>query len=404
MEYGMILVIVAIMVAIYGYSTSSKGKVVSAILAFFFFGIPAGFIVTGLLMGAPLIWVGAAVLAAFCIYTTRKENKKKENKKKNRTGISSDTETAVAKTSSVAQDNRAPKHNKADTVTVEKTTAPEEDGLQEHPAGKKAESPVKESDYVPEVGIPTESKEEPKLYDDEGALNPAMEKLEGMSYSLPVAKRETEGFSTDTLFLIRLARKYQGEWDRTKKMFVFPVKKDWDTAMRNRNRFIEESNHKLGFKSIKVKEEEEKKKRSDAKTREQVNKNAKIQSDLIEKRASEFDSELMEVLLKTGDYFINNGTNEYDAFEKKLVTNFGEKVKPYIGAVWNIINAHPENIPFDPKLTTACFEYVGSSLLEGDTIEEIRLGFVRDYERPDLLPLIDVVYAGYNKYMGIESE
>ncbi len=321
MESGKILIIVAILVAIYGYSTSTKGKVVTAILVFFLLGIPAGFIVTGMLIGAPLAWAVAAVLAAFCIYTTRKENKKKESKKKNITGISSDTETAVAKNNSVVQDNRALEHNKADAVTVEKTTALEAEGKQEHPAEKKAESPVKESGYVPEGGIPTESKEEPKLYDDEGALNPAMEKLEGMSYTLPVAKRKTEGFSTDTLFLIRLARKYQGEWDRTKKMFVFPVKKDWDTALRNRNRFIEEANHKLGFKSIKVKEEEEKKKRSDAKTREQVNNNAKTQSDQIEKRASEFDSELMEVLLKTGDYFINNGTNEYEAFEKKLVTN-----------------------------------------------------------------------------------
>ncbi len=399
MESGMIIIIVAILVAIYGYSTSTKGKVSSALVSFFFFGIPAGFIVTGMLMGAPLAWVGAAVLVAFCIYTTRKENKKK-----NKTSISRGAETAVAKTSSVPQDNRAPKHNKTDTVTVEKTTAPEAEDKQEHSAEKKEESPVKESGYVPEVGIPTESKEEPKLYDDEGALNPAMEKYDGLNYALPVAQRNKQGFSTVDVFLLRLARKYHGQWDKTKKLFCFPIERDWETALRNRNRFIEEANHKLGFKSIKVKGEEEKKKRSDAKTREQVNKNAKTQSDQIEKRASEFDSELMEVLLKTGDYFINNGTNVYDEFEKKLVENFGEKTRPYVGAVWYIIDAYPDNIEFDPKLITASFEYVASRLLNGKSIETIRAEFVHRYERPDLLPLIDVVYAGYNKYMGIESE
>ncbi len=396
-----IIPIVAVIVGIYAYSNAKRNKMSQAIGAAVMPGLWFGALAWCLLTGQfGLIFIVLALIGVFLVYLYIAHGDKDKKEK--------GTPTKNQKGSVVLNVDEKPKAFKQERPMVKfdgiETTAPEAEDEQEHPAEKKEESPVKESGYVPEGDIPTESKEEPKLYDDEGALNPAMEKLEGMSYTLPVAKRKTEGFSTDTLFLIRLARKYQGEWDRVKKMFVFPVKKDWDTALRNRNGFIEEANHKLGFKSIKVKEEEEKKKRSDTKTREQVNKNAKTQSDQIEKRASEFESELMEVLLKTGDYFINNGTNEYDAFEKKLVTNFGEKVQPYIGAVWNIINAHPENIPFDPKLTMACFEYVGSSLLEGDTIEEIRLEFVRDYDRPDLLPLIDVVYAGYNKYMGIESE
>lgn len=76
MEAGLILLLVAFGLAVYGYRTSTKGKVLGAVVAFFMIGIPAGFLVAGMSTGAPLAWALAFALTIACICITKREQEK----------------------------------------------------------------------------------------------------------------------------------------------------------------------------------------------------------------------------------------------------------------------------------------------------------------------------------------
>lgn len=76
MEAGLILLLVAFGFAVYGYRTSTKGKILGAVVAFFMVGIPAGFLVAGMSTGAPLAWALALALTIACICITKREQEK----------------------------------------------------------------------------------------------------------------------------------------------------------------------------------------------------------------------------------------------------------------------------------------------------------------------------------------
>lgn len=83
MDAGMILLLVAAGFAVYGYRTATTGKILGAVVAFFFIGIPAGFLVAGMSAGAPVAWGLALVLTIASIYITKREHEKRL-KKENR--------------------------------------------------------------------------------------------------------------------------------------------------------------------------------------------------------------------------------------------------------------------------------------------------------------------------------
>ena len=70
---GMILLLIAAGFAIYGYRLSSKGKIWGAVVAFFMFGLPAGFLVAGMSAGAPLAWALALALLVACVCITNRK-------------------------------------------------------------------------------------------------------------------------------------------------------------------------------------------------------------------------------------------------------------------------------------------------------------------------------------------
>ena len=80
MESGMILLLIATGFAIYGYRLSGKGKIWGAVVSFFMFGLPAGFLVAGLSTGAPLAWVIALALLVACVYITKQEKDRTKNR------------------------------------------------------------------------------------------------------------------------------------------------------------------------------------------------------------------------------------------------------------------------------------------------------------------------------------
>ena len=82
MESGMILLLVAFGFAVYGYRTSTKGKILGAVVAFFMIGTPAGFLVAGMSTGIPLAWVLALTLTITFICVTKREQEKGRQREK----------------------------------------------------------------------------------------------------------------------------------------------------------------------------------------------------------------------------------------------------------------------------------------------------------------------------------
>ena len=76
----MILLLIAAGFAIYGYRLSSKGKIWGAVVAFFMFGLPAGFLVAGMSAGAPLAWALGLALLVICICITKQEKDRTKNR------------------------------------------------------------------------------------------------------------------------------------------------------------------------------------------------------------------------------------------------------------------------------------------------------------------------------------
>ena len=73
MESGVILLLIAAGFAIYGYRSSGKGKIWGAVVAFFMFGLPTGFLVAGMSTGAPLAWAVVLALLVACVCITKQE-------------------------------------------------------------------------------------------------------------------------------------------------------------------------------------------------------------------------------------------------------------------------------------------------------------------------------------------
>lgn len=82
MDADMILLFVAFGFSVYGYRTSSKGRILGAVVSFFMIGMPAGFLVAGMSTGAPLAWGLALALTIACIWITKREHEKRLRKRK----------------------------------------------------------------------------------------------------------------------------------------------------------------------------------------------------------------------------------------------------------------------------------------------------------------------------------
>ena len=78
MEAGMILLLIAFGFTVYGYITSTKGKTLGAIVAFFMIGTPAGFLVAGMSISS----LGFGAEADYSLYLYNKTGTRKRSAKR----------------------------------------------------------------------------------------------------------------------------------------------------------------------------------------------------------------------------------------------------------------------------------------------------------------------------------
>lgn len=110
-----------------------------------------------------------------------------------------------------------------------------------------------------------------------------------------------------------------------------------------------------------------------------------------------FNPALMKSLFKVGGIYLQKGVNKFAAWADNMVDVMGEKVRPFLPAVWDALKKYPDNQKFNDDVMTAVMEYVGEGVDNGKSLSAIKREFADDYG-DEYLGYVDAAFEGVKKY------
>lgn len=110
-----------------------------------------------------------------------------------------------------------------------------------------------------------------------------------------------------------------------------------------------------------------------------------------------FNPALMKSLFKIGGIYLQKGVNKFAAWADNMVDVMGEKVRPFLPAVWDSLKKYPDNQKFNDDVMTAVMEYVGEGVDNGKSLSVIKREFADDYG-DEYLGYVDAAFEGVKKY------
>lgn len=110
-----------------------------------------------------------------------------------------------------------------------------------------------------------------------------------------------------------------------------------------------------------------------------------------------FNPALMKSLFKVGGIYLQKGVNKFAAWADNMVDVMGEKVRPFLPAVWDSLKKYPDNQKFNDDVMTAVMEYVGEGVDNGKSLSTIKREFANDYG-DEYLGYVDAAFEGVKKY------
>lgn len=110
-----------------------------------------------------------------------------------------------------------------------------------------------------------------------------------------------------------------------------------------------------------------------------------------------FNPSLMKSLFKIGGIYLQKGVNKFAAWADNMVDVMGEKVRPFLPAVWDSLKKYPDNQKFNDDVMTAVMEYVGEGVDNGKSLSAIKREFADDYG-DEYLGYVDAAFEGVKKY------
>lgn len=110
-----------------------------------------------------------------------------------------------------------------------------------------------------------------------------------------------------------------------------------------------------------------------------------------------FNPALMKSLFKIGGIYLQKGVNKFAAWADNMVDVMGEKVRPFLPAVWDSLKKYPDNQKFNDDVMTAVMEYVGEGVDNGKNLSTIKREFADDYG-DEYLGYVDAAFEGVKKY------
>lgn len=110
-----------------------------------------------------------------------------------------------------------------------------------------------------------------------------------------------------------------------------------------------------------------------------------------------FNPTLMKSLFKIGGIYLQKGVNKFAAWADNMIDVMGEKVRPFLPAVWDSLKKYPDNQKFNDDVMTAVMEYVGEGVDNGKSLSAIKREFADDYG-DEYLGYVDAAFEGVKKY------
>lgn len=110
-----------------------------------------------------------------------------------------------------------------------------------------------------------------------------------------------------------------------------------------------------------------------------------------------FNPALMKSLFKIGGIYLQKGVNKFATWADNMVDVMGEKVRPFLPAVWDSLKKYPDNQKFNDDVMTAVMEYVGEGVDNGKSLSAIKREFADDYG-DEYLGYVDAAFEGVKKY------
>lgn len=110
-----------------------------------------------------------------------------------------------------------------------------------------------------------------------------------------------------------------------------------------------------------------------------------------------FNPALMKSLFKIGGIYLQKGVNKFATWADNMVDVMGEKVRPFLPAVWDSLKKYPDNQKFNDDVMTAVMEYVGEGVDNGKSLSTIKREFADDYG-DEYLGYVDAAFEGVKKY------
>lgn len=110
-----------------------------------------------------------------------------------------------------------------------------------------------------------------------------------------------------------------------------------------------------------------------------------------------FNPALMKSLFKIGGIYLQKGVNKFATWADNMVDVMGEKVRPFLPAVWDALKKYPDNQKFNDDVMTAVMEYVGEGVDNGKSLSAIKREFADDYG-DEYLGYVDAAFEGVKKY------
>ncbi len=120
-----------------------------------------------------------------------------------------------------------------------------------------------------------------------------------------------------------------------------------------------------------------------------------------------FDPELMTLAIEVGGIYVQKGINSFIDWADKMRSSLGEKIGPFIQSIWEAINNHPQDRPFDPELVSQLVEYAG--IVQEDNAEEWTRENLADRIEMNFgaaaLPYVDSIFEALEAYPeGVSDE
>lgn len=110
-----------------------------------------------------------------------------------------------------------------------------------------------------------------------------------------------------------------------------------------------------------------------------------------------FNPTLMKSAFKVGGIYLQKGVNRFAEWAESVVSVAGEKVRPFLPAVWDSLKKYPDNQKFNDDVMTAVMEYVGEGVDNGKSLSAIKREFADDYG-DEYLGYVDAAFEGVKKY------